>query len=78
MPNRCYLEAVAYNWNPYDVEVFNVKYPDCNDAWIMCRHNNSPVTKIDMVDIFGRIPVQARQAVRHLMCKLHYFHSQIL
>ncbi|KAH0548026.1 hypothetical protein GP486_008232, partial [Trichoglossum hirsutum] len=50
-----------------DVEVFNVHYSDCSEPWIMCHHKDSPVSKIDMIDLFGRMPVRMRSFVRHLV-----------
>ena len=36
-----------------------------NDLWILCRHKDSPDPIL--IDLFGRVPVQARQLVRHMI-----------
>ncbi|KAA8649363.1 uncharacterized protein ATNIH1004_005264 [Aspergillus tanneri] len=55
------------NLNPSDFEVYNVHYDDCGDAWVLCRHKDSPVDLVTTVDIFGRLPVRMRDWVRHVM-----------
>lgn len=61
------MEADEFGYQAYDMEVFNVKYTDCGDVWIMCRHKDTQITREDMIDTFGRMPVQARQYVRHVV-----------
>lgn len=67
IPLRCKAVAEAEGFSPYDIEVFNVHYTDCNDVWIMCRHHASPMSQIDMIDRFGRLPVRARSYIRHVL-----------
>ena len=38
-----------------------------NDPWILCRHKDSPDPIQNMIDLFGRVPVHARQWVRHII-----------
>lgn len=64
IPDRCRDEANAHNLSPYDIEVFNVHYTDCSDAWIMCRHHKAEVSQDQMIDVFGRLPVHMRSWVR--------------
>ncbi|RYP73352.1 hypothetical protein DL770_007802 [Monosporascus sp. CRB-9-2] len=63
----CKHEAEIRGLNPNDIEVFNVHYGDCGEPWIMCRHRavTSP-TRDEMIDIFGRLPVNTRQYIRHV------------
>ncbi|KAH8588179.1 hypothetical protein B0O99DRAFT_730931 [Bisporella sp. PMI_857] len=65
IPQSCYNEAVSNGYSPYDVEVFNVWYDDCEYQWVFCRHHNSVNSQIDMIDQFGRMPVHMREWVRH-------------
>ncbi|KAL8750780.1 MAG: hypothetical protein Q9199_006851 [Rusavskia elegans] len=53
--------------NPLDVETYNVHYDDCSTAWVFCRHKASPDPLINMIDLFGRLPVKTRQYVRHMI-----------
>lgn len=38
-----------------------------HDPWILCRHKDSPDPLPNMFDLFGRVPVGARQWVRHII-----------
>ena len=38
-----------------------------NDLWILCRHKDSPDPILNMIDLFGRVPIQSRQWVRHII-----------
>ncbi|KAF8428524.1 hypothetical protein EV426DRAFT_543398 [Tirmania nivea] len=67
IPQDCKTMVQDEGFNPYDVEVFNIHYTDCPDVWIFCRHNKAPVSQIDMINIFGRMPVRMRQYVRHML-----------
>lgn len=50
-----------------DVEVYNVLYDDCSVPWVICRHKHSPDAIPILISTFGRVPVRARQFVRHVM-----------
>jgi hypothetical protein len=54
-------------FSPYDMEVLNVQYTDCGMAWVLCRHNKAEPSQIQMIDIFGRLPVRMRQWVRWII-----------
>lgn len=56
--------ANAHGLSPYDIEVFNAHYDDCQDIWIMCRHHDAEVSQNQMIDVFGRLPVHMRDFVR--------------
>ncbi|KAI9159155.1 Lipase-like protein [Paramyrothecium foliicola] len=62
----CKAFAQRHGYNPADFEIFNVRYTDCDVAWIMCRHRASTKSQIDMIDIFGRLPLGMREFVRHV------------
>ncbi|KAH8901448.1 hypothetical protein GQ53DRAFT_775997 [Thozetella sp. PMI_491] len=66
IPKTCKDFALQNGLNPWDYEIFNVFYTDCSEPWIMCRHKGAPASVIDMIDIFGRMPVHMRQYVAHL------------
>jgi hypothetical protein len=65
LPLRCKVVAEARGLNPYDVNVYNVHYEDCDQAWVMCRHHGAQVSLDQMIDNFGRLPVRLRNIVRH-------------
>ncbi|KAL3489786.1 hypothetical protein BJX62DRAFT_208341 [Aspergillus germanicus] len=65
LPLRCKAVAEERGLNPYDVNVYNVHYEDCDQAWVMCRHHSAQVTLQEMIDNFGRLPVRMRNLVRH-------------
>ncbi|KAI4125533.1 MAG: hypothetical protein LQ338_004181 [Usnochroma carphineum] len=67
IPADCQTMTQNAGLNPLDVETFNVHYDDCPTAWVLCRHTSSPDPLSNMVDLFGRLPVQTRQWVRHMI-----------
>ncbi|KAH7263755.1 hypothetical protein BKA59DRAFT_449949 [Fusarium tricinctum] len=64
LPARCKAIADQQGLNAYDIDVYNVHYNDCNQAWVMCRHHLSPLSIDTMAENFGRIPVRMRNFVR--------------
>ncbi|KAL8343429.1 hypothetical protein RB598_004664 [Gaeumannomyces tritici] len=68
MPDRCRDVAngqkADFPGGPYGIEVFNVHYADCDTAWVMCRHNQAEISREQMIDLFGRMPVRMRQWIR--------------
>ncbi|KAH9213334.1 hypothetical protein DL95DRAFT_302714 [Leptodontidium sp. 2 PMI_412] len=67
IPQLC-LDAIrGENLSPWDVEVFNVHYTDCSQAWTFCRHRGASLSQIDMIDLFGRLPVHERQWVVNIV-----------
>ncbi|KAL8660055.1 MAG: hypothetical protein Q9202_006821 [Teloschistes flavicans] len=67
IPQDCKTMTQNAGLNPLDVETYNVHYDDCSTAWVMCRHKSSPDPLINMIDLFGRLPVHTRQYVRHMI-----------
>lgn len=67
LPEDCKNIAKGNKLNPFDVSAFNIHYSDCPDVWIFCRHKDSPFSKTDMIDIFGRLPVEMRSYIRHII-----------
>ncbi|KAH7106114.1 hypothetical protein BKA62DRAFT_688889 [Auriculariales sp. MPI-PUGE-AT-0066] len=67
IPQSCADNAHSNNVQPFDMEVFNVHYTDCSTAWVFCRHHNASLSQIDMIDLFGRLPVHERQWIRHVI-----------
>ena len=65
IPQGCKDLANQYKLNPSDFTIFNVHYTDCGEAWVMCRHKNAGASEIDMIDIFGRLPVHMRSYIRY-------------
>ncbi|KAH7316888.1 hypothetical protein B0I35DRAFT_479690 [Stachybotrys elegans] len=67
-PRHCLATAADNSFcNPYDVEVYDLYYADCNAPWTVCRCNNvSPDYNIDVIaDNIGRVPVRMRSWARH-------------
>lgn len=73
IPDRCRdvgnSEKENFPGGPYDIEVFNVHYADCDMAWVMCRHHQADMSKEQMIDLFGRMPVRMRQWIRLVIVK---------
>ncbi|KAK3318838.1 hypothetical protein B0H66DRAFT_251066 [Apodospora peruviana] len=67
IPQGCRDIATSHNLNPADFTVFNVHYDDCSEPWSFCRHKRAGASEIDMIDIFGRLPVRSRSFVRHFV-----------
>ncbi|KAL2872177.1 uncharacterized protein BJX67DRAFT_341716 [Aspergillus lucknowensis] len=65
LPLRCKAVAENEGLSPYDIDVFNVHYEDCDEAWVLCRHHDAQVTLEQLIDNFGRLPVRLRNIVRH-------------
>ncbi|RDW72674.1 uncharacterized protein DSM5745_07846 [Aspergillus mulundensis] len=65
LPARCHDVAESWeNLSPYDMEVYNVTYEDCDRPWVMCRHKEADLSLDQMIDNFGRLPVRMRNLVR--------------
>ncbi|EJD43987.1 hypothetical protein AURDEDRAFT_114493 [Auricularia subglabra TFB-10046 SS5] len=67
LPQTCFDNANGNGVSPYDMEIFNVHYTDCSVAWVFCRHHSASLSQIDMIDLFGRLPVHERQWIRHVI-----------
>lgn len=72
MPARCKAQAGYEGFDAADMEVFSITYTDCAEAWTMCRHKDSQVTQIEMIDVFGRLPVRMRNYARHVIGELPF------
>ncbi|KAL7782943.1 hypothetical protein V8C37DRAFT_397570 [Trichoderma ceciliae] len=67
IPQACLSVVQGTQFSPYDIEVYNVHYSDCNSAFVMCRHNQAQMSIINMIDAFGRIPIGDRQWTQHVL-----------
>ncbi|KAH9897148.1 hypothetical protein F4778DRAFT_245748 [Xylariomycetidae sp. FL2044] len=67
IPDDCKWYAEYYGYAANEFEVFNVKYTDCDEAWIMCRHKQATVSQTGMIDLFGRLPLGMREYVKHVV-----------
>ncbi|KFY97590.1 hypothetical protein V500_02006 [Pseudogymnoascus sp. VKM F-4518 (FW-2643)] len=69
IPESC--AAQGKNANPplktADFHIFDVRYTDCDEPWIMCRHKDAPLSINQLIDYFGRLPVHERQSVSYVM-----------
>ncbi|KAJ4147525.1 hypothetical protein LMH87_002037 [Akanthomyces muscarius] len=68
LPRDCKSLAQNAGFSPLDVSAFNIHYDDCkSQPWVFCRHKDSPLSKKDMTELFGRMPVRMRQFIRHII-----------
>ncbi|KAI4182851.1 MAG: hypothetical protein L6R41_005747 [Letrouitia leprolyta] len=67
IPKDCKDLTAEAGFNPADITTYNVNYDDCNTAWVICLHNDGGSSIDDVVNLLGRVPVGARQFVRHLL-----------
>ena len=54
-------------FNPADMKSYDIRYDDCEAAWVVCNHKDSGVSIEKLADIIGRIPVGSRSYMRHLL-----------
>ena len=64
IPEGCKYVAQQKGFNPSDFKVFNVKYSDCDQPWVFCRHKNAGATEAQMINKLGQLPVKARSFIR--------------
>lgn len=67
IPQDCKSLVQGAGLSPSDIIPFNIHYTDCAQTWTFCRHKNSPLSEIQILDLFGRLPVRMRSFVRHLV-----------
>ncbi|KAK2592709.1 hypothetical protein QQS21_009584 [Conoideocrella luteorostrata] len=67
IPQGCWDIATSHGLDPNDFTVLNVHYKDCPEIWTFCRHKDSSTSEVQMMDIFGRMPVHMRSYIRHLV-----------
>ena len=49
VPQACKTEAENNGLSAADMTVLNVTYSDCADPWVVCRHNDSPVSQDEIL-----------------------------
>lgn len=67
IPQDCKTLAEGSGFSALDITTFNIHYQDCGDVWIFCRHKDSPLSEVDAIDLFGRLPVRMRSFIRHII-----------
>ncbi|KAL6857289.1 hypothetical protein J3F83DRAFT_751098 [Trichoderma novae-zelandiae] len=67
IPQDCKSLVEGAGFSASDVIPFNIHYDDCAQTWTFCRHKDSPLSEVNILDIFGRLPVRMRSFVRHLV-----------
>ncbi|KFY40588.1 hypothetical protein V494_03439 [Pseudogymnoascus sp. VKM F-4513 (FW-928)] len=67
IPETCLNHANDNNVSPYDMEIYNVHYTDCGSAFVFCRHNAANLGIVDMIDLFGRLPIHERQYITNVI-----------
>lgn len=86
VPDNCYNTAVNNNYcNPYDIEVYEVKYNDCDiSPTVICRCNNANLSIDAMATRIAKLPPKARQwiSVFHAFpaasCSAWYQNGQVV
>ncbi|KAI1408250.1 hypothetical protein F5Y13DRAFT_194531 [Hypoxylon sp. FL1857] len=66
LPLGCQRVAHQYNTSVTQLEIFEVKYDDCSQPWVMCRHVDAKVDANTMAQTFGKIPLGMREYVKNL------------
>ncbi|KAK8879711.1 conidiation-specific protein [Apiospora arundinis] len=67
IPSDCKGYAKDHNVKAEDFITYQVQYADCSDPWIMCYHKNSEISMDNIAIQFGRLPVQMREWVKHVV-----------
>ncbi|KAL8730865.1 MAG: hypothetical protein Q9166_003792 [cf. Caloplaca sp. 2 TL-2023] len=69
IPKYC-LDEISNADNGYnldDITTYNIHYEDCGTGWVVCVHKDSPMPIDVLADLFGRVPVHARQWIKHVV-----------
>ncbi|KAK8045393.1 hypothetical protein PG993_005417 [Apiospora rasikravindrae] len=61
IPKPCREAAVQKHLNPWEMEVYSVKYDDCDEPWTICRHFSDTSSIAMMVETLGKIPLGMRE-----------------
>ncbi|KAK7943503.1 uncharacterized protein PG986_012616 [Apiospora aurea] len=67
IPSDCNGYADSHNVSAADFIIYQVQYNDCGDPWIMCYHKDSETSIENIAKQFGRIPIQMREWVKHVV-----------
>ncbi|KAK8085660.1 hypothetical protein PG997_006931 [Apiospora hydei] len=67
IPSDCNGYADSHNVSAADFIIYQVQYNDCGDPWIMCYHKDSEASIENIAKQFGRIPIQMREWVKHVV-----------
>ncbi|KAK8053994.1 hypothetical protein PG996_013295 [Apiospora saccharicola] len=51
IPKPCRDAAVKHGFNPWEMEVYSVKYTDCDEPWTICRHYKDDSSIAKMVEV---------------------------
>ncbi|KAK8069973.1 hypothetical protein PG994_006589 [Apiospora phragmitis] len=67
IPSDCNGYASDHNVSAADFIIYQVQYSDCSDPWILCYHKDSETSIQNIAKQFGRIPIQMREWVKHVV-----------
>ncbi|KAK8131100.1 hypothetical protein PG984_007538 [Apiospora sp. TS-2023a] len=67
IPSDCNGYASSHNVSAADFIIYQIQYTDCSDPWIMCYHKDSETSIESIAKQFGRIPIQMREWVKHVV-----------
>jgi hypothetical protein len=54
-------------FHPLMIKLHRIDNQQCSEAWVICRHKDSPSPLENLIDRFGKLPVLTRQWVRHII-----------
>ncbi|KAK7942713.1 uncharacterized protein PG986_011826 [Apiospora aurea] len=63
IPKPCREAAEQRQLNPWEMEVYSVKFTDCDEPWTICCHFSDSSSIVSMVETFGKIPLGMREYV---------------
>ncbi|KAJ3496057.1 hypothetical protein NLG97_g2944 [Lecanicillium saksenae] len=73
MPEECKnivtgkADGGGTQYNPNDFQIFDVHYDDCGEPWQFCHHRSSNSSIDTVARLFGKLPIQMRQWIRHVI-----------
>lgn len=67
IPKDCKDLAEGEDKSAADMEVYEVKYSDCHDPWLFCRHKEVEVDIEKAAETFSRVPLRMRDWVRQVL-----------
>ncbi|KAK8115956.1 hypothetical protein PG984_012458 [Apiospora sp. TS-2023a] len=67
IPKPCREAAEQHHLNPWEMEVYSVKFTDCDEPWTICRYYNDSSSIAKMVETLGKIPIGMREYASTMM-----------
>ncbi|OTB07412.1 hypothetical protein M426DRAFT_268686 [Hypoxylon sp. CI-4A] len=67
IPYYCKDSAMGHATNISKIQVFKVAYADCEEPWVMCRHQDAKPDVNAIAVTFGRLPIGMREYVNNIL-----------